>query len=142
MPYSEGSLPKLVALALAALSFFKTVFDAVFAMLYPSMHLPRLDLHGKTAIVTGANSGIGFESARALAGMGARVVLACRNEARAQDAKRKILEDIGGDAVEVEVLDLGSFDSIRDFLGRWEKRESKRVDILINNAGKFFDLRI
>ncbi|KAG8747695.1 hypothetical protein FRC10_011822 [Ceratobasidium sp. 414] len=99
------------------------------------MRLPQTDLHGKTAIVTGANSGIGYECARSLAGMGARVVLACRNENKGEEARRNIVADTGNDAVEMEILDCGSFGSVKAFLDRWEKRESKRVDILINNAG-------
>ncbi|KAG9088774.1 hypothetical protein FS749_001909 [Ceratobasidium sp. UAMH 11750] len=134
MPYSEGAHSRLVASALATVSLANCYFPVIF-MLYRDMHLPQADLHGKTAIVTGANSGIGYECARSLASMGARVVLACRNENKGEEAMRNIVASTGNDAVEMEILDCGSFDSVRAFLDRWEKRESKRIDILINNAG-------
>lgn len=86
--------------------------------------------------MTGANSGVGFGAALTLAGMGARVVLACRNESKAQEAKRRIIEETGNESVEVEILDCGSFKSIRNFIDRWGQRESTKIDILINNAGK------
>ncbi|KAF8739008.1 Enoyl-(Acyl carrier protein) reductase, partial [Rhizoctonia solani] len=97
--------------------------------------MPIADLSGKLAIVTGANSGIGLEAARAFAGMGARVVLACRNKERGEEAKKSIVESTGNLEIEVEILDCASLSSVRDFLSRWKKKESKRVDILVNNAG-------
>ncbi|KAF8757833.1 Enoyl-(Acyl carrier protein) reductase [Rhizoctonia solani] len=97
--------------------------------------MPVADLSGKLAIVTGANSGIGLEAARAFAGIGARVVLACRNKERGEEAKKSIVESTGNLEIEVEILDCASLSSVRDFLSRWKKKESKRVDILVNNAG-------
>jgi NADP-dependent 3-hydroxy acid dehydrogenase YdfG len=138
MPYSEKDHSKLVASVLSTASLLRANFVNIFPFFYSDMCLPRVDLHGKTAIVTGANSGIGYESARALAGMGAHVVLACRSEIMGAEAKRKIVADTGSDAVEVEILDCGSFASVRAFLDRWEKREMNQVDILINNAGESF----
>ncbi|KAG8693800.1 hypothetical protein FRC08_008878 [Ceratobasidium sp. 394] len=135
MPYSEKAHSRFVASILASASLTHTHLNNLFFMLYPNMRLPRVDLHGKTAIVTGANSGIGYECARALAGMGARVVLACRSEAKGEEARRNLVADTGSDTIELEILDCGRFDSVKEFLGRWEKRESRRVDILINNAG-------
>ncbi|MBB2989373.1 NAD(P)-dependent dehydrogenase (short-subunit alcohol dehydrogenase family) [Mycolicibacterium iranicum] len=87
------------------------------------------DQTGRTAVITGANTGLGFETAKALAEKGARVVIAVRNaEKGAQAASR-----IGGD-VEVQELDLTSLASIRSaaeaLKGRFE-----RIDLLINNAG-------
>ncbi|KAG8726518.1 hypothetical protein FRC12_023327 [Ceratobasidium sp. 428] len=101
------------------------------------MNRPHADLSGKTAIVSGANSGIGYEIALALAGMGARVVMACRDKSRGEEARLKIVRETGNDAVELEILDCASFAGVRDFLGRWEQRGDKRVDILMNNAGGF-----
>ncbi|KAG9099078.1 hypothetical protein FRC06_005677 [Ceratobasidium sp. 370] len=135
MPYSEKAHSKFVASVLASASMTYTNINNLFFMLYPNMHLPRVDLHGKTAIVTGANSGIGYECARALAGMGARVILACRNESKGEEARRNLVADTGSETIELEILDCGRFDSVKGFLDRWGKRESKRVDILINNAG-------
>jgi NAD(P)-dependent dehydrogenase (short-subunit alcohol dehydrogenase family) len=84
------------------------------------------DLSGRTAIVTGANSGIGRAAARALAGAGARVVLAVRDTAKGRDAAATM-----PGATEVRPLDLASLASVREFAGAWEGD----VDLLINNAG-------
>ena len=84
------------------------------------------DLSGVTAVVTGANSGIGFHTARELAGHGANVVLACRNvDAGAEAAGRM------SGATRVERLDLASQQSVREFAERWEGP----LDLLVNNAG-------
>lgn len=85
------------------------------------------DLHGRTAVVTGGNSGIGAEVARELAVHGARVVIACRDLARGDETARKI----GSPAVEVVELDLASMKSVRTLAERW----SGPLDLLINNAG-------
>ena len=87
------------------------------------------DMSGVTCIVTGANSGIGFEASKALAERGARVILACRNPERGRKAK----EMIGGESFLLR-LDLSDISSIRDF-GRNYIREYGDLDILINNAG-------
>jgi NAD(P)-dependent dehydrogenase (short-subunit alcohol dehydrogenase family) len=84
------------------------------------------DQHGRTFIITGANSGIGKQAALALAGAGARVVLAVRDEAKG----RRAAAEIGG-ATEVRMLDLASLDSVRAFADDW----SGSIDVLINNAG-------
>jgi NAD(P)-dependent dehydrogenase (short-subunit alcohol dehydrogenase family) len=84
------------------------------------------DLIGKTVIVTGANSGIGRETARAFAGAGAHVVLAVRDTRRGRDAA----EQIGG-STEVRSLDLADLDSVRRFADAW----SGDIHILVNNAG-------
>ncbi|QRV81867.1 short chain dehydrogenase [Ceratobasidium sp. AG-Ba] len=135
MPYSERSHSKPIGSLLALASFLRSNLGAFFLKLSPDMKLAPVDLSTKTAIVTGANSGIGFESARALVGMGARVVLACRSEEKAMDAKHKILAEFPDGAVEVEILDCSSFNSVLSFVDRWEKRDFSAVDILINNAG-------
>jgi NAD(P)-dependent dehydrogenase (short-subunit alcohol dehydrogenase family) len=84
------------------------------------------DLTGRTAVVTGANSGIGFHTAKHLAGHGATVILACRNTGAAQDAARRI-----GGHTEVAELDLASLESVRRFAGSVDRP----VDVLVNNAG-------
>ncbi|KAG9084950.1 hypothetical protein FRC06_003795, partial [Ceratobasidium sp. 370] len=140
MPYSERDHFPWTSAALGLLSSARTfLLDTPFAFLYPKMQRPQVDLYGKTAIVTGANSGIGYEIALALAGMGARVVMACRNAERGEEARRAIVKETGNSTLELELLDCGSFSSVRDFLERWERREAKTVDILMNNAGRFSD---
>jgi NAD(P)-dependent dehydrogenase (short-subunit alcohol dehydrogenase family) len=84
------------------------------------------DLSGRTAVVTGANSGIGFHTARHLAGHGARVVLACRNT----DAARAAAAKIRG-TTQVAELDLASLESVR----RFAESVDHPVDLLVNNAG-------
>lgn len=84
------------------------------------------DLTGTTALVTGANNGIGFHTARQLAAHGAEVVLACRNVSAGEEAAAKM-----PGRTRVEKLDLASQASIADFAARWEGR----LDLLINNAG-------
>ncbi|QRW16701.1 short chain dehydrogenase [Rhizoctonia solani] len=77
------------------LSLSRIQFDGFFISLFARLAMPVADLSGKLAIVTGANSGIGLEAARAFAGMGARVVLACRNKERGEEAKKSIIETTG-----------------------------------------------
>jgi NAD(P)-dependent dehydrogenase (short-subunit alcohol dehydrogenase family) len=84
------------------------------------------DLHGRTAVVTGANSGIGFHTARELAAHGAKVVLACRNLPSARAAAGRLPGDVS-----VAELDLASMDSVRRFAEGWDRP----LHLLINNAG-------
>lgn len=91
-------------------------------------------LNGKLAIVTGANSGLGLETTAGLAAAGARVVMACRNPARAQpalDALRRRLPNAG---LELMTLDLSSLASVRSFAADCTARYPQ-LDILCNNAG-------
>ena len=92
------------------------------------------DMSGKVAIVTGANSGIGYESARALAEKGADVVMACRNLEKAHKAAEEIRSENPRGSVEVMQLDLADLDSVRRFAEAF-KAEHDRLDLLINNAG-------
>lgn len=90
---------------------------------------PQADLNGKTAIITGANSGIGFYAAKALADMGAEVILACRNQQKGEAAAAKI-----GAKARFELLDLADFDSIHEFSRKFQL-QTKQIDVLLNNAG-------
>jgi NAD(P)-dependent dehydrogenase (short-subunit alcohol dehydrogenase family) len=90
------------------------------------------DLTSKTVIVTGANTGIGFETAKALAQAGAKVVLACRSSGTGQAAADAINQETGNDNAVFAELDLGSVDSIVKFT---EQLDTDTVDILICNAG-------
>ncbi|PRQ02075.1 oxidoreductase [Enhygromyxa salina] len=106
-----------------------------------SKHWTRNDIPdqtGKLAIVTGANSGIGLETARELARSGARVILACRSEAKAAEAIADIRGEISGaspsGSVEFMSLDLADLDEVERFAAAVHERFD-RLDLLINNAG-------
>lgn len=94
--------------------------------------LEGIDLSGKRVIVTGANTGIGFETARALAGAGADVVLACRDAAKGTEAVNRIKAKHPAAHVESATLDLASVASIKHFC---ETLPFDAIDILICNAG-------
>ncbi|CAG5853139.1 unnamed protein product [Menidia menidia] len=91
-------------------------------------------LEGKTVLITGANTGIGKETALDMAQRGARVILACRDMNRARIAADEIRQKSGNGNVVVKKLDLASLQSIRD-LARDVQGTESRLDILINNAG-------
>ena len=92
------------------------------------------DQHGRTAIVTGGNSGIGLEAARMLAQKGARIVLGCRNAEKAKAAVDTIGHAAPGAQVEVLPLDLASLASVREFARAYASKHA-RLDLLVNNAG-------
>jgi len=92
------------------------------------------DQRGKTFIVTGANSGLGFEASRVLAGRGARVVLACRDLAKAEAARQRITRETPGAQCEVMLLDLASLSSIRAFADQYTSSQAT-LDVLLCNAG-------
>lgn len=91
------------------------------------------DQTGRTALITGANSGIGLETARVLAAHGARVVLAGRSETKLREATRTIRQTAPDADLETLALDLSDLGSVRDAATRVAERET--VDLLINNAG-------
>lgn len=110
-------------------------------------------MEGKTVIITGANSGIGKETAKDLAGRGARIIMACRNLETANAVKGKednqssilytkchslhtdeIIKETNNNKVLVKKLDLGSQKSVREFAADIVKTEPK-IDVLIHNAG-------
>lgn len=90
------------------------------------------DQSGKVIVVTGANSGLGYETSLALARAGARVVMACRNMDKAQDAARRIRQAVSRAELELEQLDLASLASVRAFAERFPH---EALDVLVNNAG-------
>ncbi|NKI43164.1 oxidoreductase [Streptomyces physcomitrii] len=92
------------------------------------------DQSGRTAVVTGANSGLGLVTARELARRGARVVLACRSTERGEAAVELIRGAVPGAELELRALDLGSLESVREFAAGFV-REHQRLDLLVNNAG-------
>ena len=89
---------------------------------------------GRTAVISGANTGLGFQAARMLAGHGATVVLACRDMGKAQQAADRIRTAAPGAAVSALPLDLGSLASVRAAAARL-RSSYPRIDLLINNAG-------
>lgn len=92
------------------------------------------DQSGRTAIVTGANTGIGYEAARMLARKGARVTIACRNPGKGQAALEAIRADAPGAEVTLAALDLADLDSVEAFAEQFAATHD-RLDLLIDNAG-------
>lgn len=92
------------------------------------------DLKGKTIIVTGGNSGLGYESVKAFAAKGADVLLASRSVEKGNAARTEILNDIPEGKITVKQLDLGDLESVRSFAADF-KEKYKQLDILMNNAG-------
>ena len=98
------------------------------------------DLTGKTCVVTGASNGIGKVTAAALASMGARVVMVCRDPARGEAARTEIAAVSGNDKLDLLIADMGSQRQVRriaaDIRGRCD-----RLDVLVNNAGAMHTTR-
>lgn len=91
------------------------------------------DQSGRSILVTGANTGIGFETARVLAGKGARVLLACRSDERAARARQRIIEMHPGADIDTVLLDLADLASVR--MAAERVAGEPHLDVLINNAG-------
>jgi NAD(P)-dependent dehydrogenase (short-subunit alcohol dehydrogenase family) len=91
------------------------------------------DQAGKTIFITGANTGLGYEAAKVLAGKGARVLIGCRSKEKAQQARARILAEYPAADVAVVELDLGSLASVKKAAAVVAKEP--RLDVLINNAG-------
>jgi NAD(P)-dependent dehydrogenase (short-subunit alcohol dehydrogenase family) len=92
------------------------------------------DQHGRIALVTGANSGIGYHQALELARKGAHVLLACRDAGRGQDARAAIAGEVAAASVEVVQLDLADLDSVARLADQIAGR-ADGLDLLVNNAG-------
>ena len=127
-----GAASTLAAAALAD----RVSLEGLIAEVPASALAQRLD--GRTAIVTGANTGIGFETAAALARAGADVVLACRDPTKGARAASEINAAVGGACVEAATLDLGSLASVRAFAEQFRARDAASaapLSVLVNNAG-------
>jgi NAD(P)-dependent dehydrogenase (short-subunit alcohol dehydrogenase family) len=98
------------------------------------------DQTGRTAVITGANTGLGYETAAALAAKGAHVVLAVRNLEKGRAAAERISAATPGASVAVQELDLSSLESVRAAAEELKARHDA-IDLLINNAGVMFTPR-
>ncbi|HXU09985.1 MAG TPA: SDR family oxidoreductase [Blastocatellia bacterium] len=98
------------------------------------------NLTGKVCVVTGANAGIGKETAIGLAKLGATVVMVCRDGGRGENALCEIKQKSGNDRVELMICDLSSQKSIRSFADEF-KQQHDRLGVLVNNAGVFLRRR-
>jgi NAD(P)-dependent dehydrogenase (short-subunit alcohol dehydrogenase family) len=92
------------------------------------------DLTGKVVVVTGGNSGLGYESVKAFSEKGAEVILTSRSTEKGETAKTDILKNNPGGKITVMELDLMDFASIKKFANSF-KEKYDRLDILLNNAG-------
>lgn len=92
------------------------------------------DLSGKTVLITGANSGLGLESTRMLAGRGARVVMACRNPDKGEQARDEVRAAHSDARLDLMQVDLADLASVRDFAQEFRQHYGQ-LDILMNNAG-------
>jgi NAD(P)-dependent dehydrogenase (short-subunit alcohol dehydrogenase family) len=91
------------------------------------------DQSGSTVVITGANTGLGYEAARVLSGRGARVLIACRSQQKAEDAIARIEKQNGTVNISYVPLDLGDLSSVKQCAAQLQAEE--RIDVLINNAG-------
>jgi dehydrogenase/reductase SDR family protein 12 len=134
-PWLGRGLTRLVD-PTVVLSFDRTGFH-VHALAFHPEDLD-VDMSGRRCLVTGANSGIGFETSLALADLGAEVVLLCRSPERGAEAAERIRQRTGSSRVSVEVLDVSSLASVREVAARLGTRP---VDVLVHNAGVLPDRR-
>jgi len=112
-----------------------SIITLLFARLLPTIDVPLVDLSDRTAIVTGANSGVGKSLCLELAKRHATVYLACRNVAKAQEVAAEIIDVCGESSskrIHVVELDTSSLASVRSFAASWS---SRRLNLLIHNAG-------
>ena len=121
-------------------AFFRDLFLGMIGLalgrLFPTLHVAPKYLTGKVAIITGANSGIGFQIALDLTKQGATVYLACRGQPKAEQAISEIVKQVPGSDNRLRslILDTSSLVSVRDAIGSL-KRDVPTIDILVHNAG-------
>src|SRR5512137_2068299 len=96
-----------------------------------------VDLTGRVALVTGASTGIGLDTARAIAAAGASVTLAARDAAKLAAAADTVREKVAGAQVDTGMLDLADLGSVRAFSAEWLGAHD-RLHLLVNNAGIMF----
>lgn len=98
-------------------------------------------MEGKTVIVTGANTGIGKETARELARMGAAVAMVCRSESRGEAARQEIIADTGNDKITLHLAEFGSLAQVRA-VAEQLRAAYPVIDVLVNNAGVILPKRV
>lgn len=103
---------------------------------FPYCRVMTNDMSGKVCVVTGASSGIGLETARALARQGATVILASRGSGSGEQVAQDLANETGSDTVHFMPIDLSAMSDIRRFARELESRYAQ-VDVLINNAGVY-----
>src|SRR5258707_9843813 len=94
----------------------------------------KVPLSGKVCMVTGANSGLGYQIALALEQMGATLVLVCRNKQKGEEARESMIATTGNENIELAMADLASQESIRDLVDLFKSRYES-LHVLVNNAG-------
>jgi len=99
---------------------------------WTALNIP--DLTGKVIIVTGGNSGLGYEAVKALAEKGAKVYMTSRSMGKGQNAQQQIQREVAGANIELAQLDLADLSSVRKFANEFTSQED-RLDVLLNNAG-------
>jgi NAD(P)-dependent dehydrogenase (short-subunit alcohol dehydrogenase family) len=99
------------------------------------------EMKGKACLVTGANSGVGKAAAAAMAGLGATVIMVCRDEARGRAARTEVASESGNEAVDLMHADLSSLSSVRALATEFSRRYP-RLDVLVNDAAIFANKRI
>jgi saccharopine dehydrogenase-like NADP-dependent oxidoreductase len=129
--YKNELLSLGVFLAAGGLFIYNHKFKPLLTDTLPQLR--NVDLTNKVIVVTGANTGIGYETALDLARRGGRVILACRDLESANKAAEKIRKQTRNQNVTTKCLDLASFDSVKQFAASLSNLKS--IDILINNAG-------
>ena len=110
-------------------AILRGTFTILFASFLPKLTIPSADLTNKTAIITGANSGLGLETSRQLAALGATVYLACRTLSKGEEAAKSIRASTGNQNVHVLELDTASLDSVRAFAANWTEKGLSLIHI-------------
>ena len=127
-------MSSLVKKASAGISTLRVGIAGVRRMKRPNFAAVNVDMRGKVCVVTGANSGIGKETALSLAHMGATVVLVCRSESRGSEALAEIKQRTGNDSVALLLADFNSQRQVREVAASFLE-QFDRLDVLVNNAG-------
>ncbi len=119
---------------------FTNVGYAVRRRLFDFDDPSAIDMRGRTVLITGANSGLGFATARQLAATGASIRMLVRSSDKGDDTVRRLVAATGNDDVDYGVADLADLSSVRSFAESF-RAANERLDVLIHNAGAMFDQR-